>query len=87
MQVRMQGIHSPKCCCLVVLLHLLLLLRHPPPAPPASLSRNITFSRPLVLRGAGRGATTLFIPLSLEDLYGNTYTAGPGSSDWSFRWA
>jgi hypothetical protein len=40
------------------------------------ITRVIETRKAIVLRGAGKDATTLFFPLSLTDVYGNTWNEG-----------
>jgi len=60
------------------------------PAGKYVLKKPIAFRRPgLVIRGAGREATTIYIPASLTDALGNAFREGgrEGTSDWSHKGA
>ena len=55
------------------------------PAGVYRITRVLNTRKAVVLRGAGRDATTLYLPYSLTDVYGNTYSkeGTPGTSDYS----
>jgi hypothetical protein len=60
------------------------------PAGRYVLKQPLSFRRPgLVIRGAGRDATTIYIPVSLSDVLGNKFQEGGKccASDWSHKGA
>eukprot|EP00879_Flechtneria_rotunda_P014975 GHRR01015645.1.p1 GENE.GHRR01015645.1~~GHRR01015645.1.p1 ORF type:complete len:375 (+),score=100.13 GHRR01015645.1:230-1354(+) len=45
------------------------------------LTKALDIRKAILLRGAGKGLTTIYIPVSLTDVYGNTWSeSGPGSN-------
>lgn len=45
----------------------------------------INITKPIILRGSGPSQTTLYFPLALADVYGNTPDSTSGYSPWAFR--
>ena len=45
----------------------------------------INITKPIILRGSGASKTTLYLPFSLTDIYGNTPDSTSGYSQWAFR--
>jgi hypothetical protein len=54
------------------------------PAGRFIVSDKLTLTQGVVLRGGGRDATVIDIPVSLTDLYGNPGLEGDGTSSYSF---
>lgn len=57
------------------------------PAGTFILSERLRLENGVVLQGAGRGVTTLSIPVSLTDVYGNEGLEGGGTSSYAFSGA
>lgn len=56
------------------------------PAGEYLLTANVTISKPIVLRGAGKDATRLVFNSSMNELYPGLWnSSGDAASPWSFR--
>jgi hypothetical protein len=73
LRIKTQAIACPCTCHLQVQNGALLI-----PAGVYRITKTLDTRKSVVLRGAGKGLTTLYFPFSLTDVYGNTWSeVGP----------